>query len=345
MPERTFAIYEVSGKFISDGTDTKVLRVASMTVKDDDNLLNATAASDSGTPQVITTSLGNPSTYRFVFDDTIRFRNGTGPFANETVKTFQMTIDGTQRSFVMNDTGSDIAGFKLGSTINLQSYQAYTPIKYADIPCFVAGTMISTPGGRRAVETLEAGDLVLTRDHGPQPVCWTGRAILDGRALMARPELRPIRIAADAFGPSRPDADLLLSPQHRVLVEGWEVDLTQGVAEALAPAKHLVGDSVMVDPSPDGVTYHHLMFATHEIIEANGLATESLLDRRDDPRRTRRGADRRDLRALSRSRGRHAAGLRAPDPESPRGRGARPPGLPRRHALNRKCSTSPSRTS
>jgi hypothetical protein len=41
--------------------------------------------------------------------------------------------------------------------------------------CFVTGTRIATPGGARPVETLAPGDLVMTRDHGAQPLLWTGR--------------------------------------------------------------------------------------------------------------------------------------------------------------------------
>jgi len=39
------------------------------------------------------------------------------------------------------------------------------------IPCFVAGSMIETADGPRAVEGLTAGDMVMTRDDGPQPLC------------------------------------------------------------------------------------------------------------------------------------------------------------------------------
>ena len=42
------------------------------------------------------------------------------------------------------------------------------------VPCFVAGTRITTPRGDVAVETLRPGDLVLTKDDGFQPLRWSG---------------------------------------------------------------------------------------------------------------------------------------------------------------------------
>ncbi len=40
--------------------------------------------------------------------------------------------------------------------------------------CFMAGTMIRTPNGEVAVETLKRGDLVLTNDGRSVPVDWLG---------------------------------------------------------------------------------------------------------------------------------------------------------------------------
>ena len=72
--------------------------------------------------------------------------------------------------------------------------------------CFTPGTRIATPTGPRLIQTLQPGDLVLTKDDGPQPVIWTGERRMSGARLYAMPHLRPIRFRAGSLGsigPSR----------------------------------------------------------------------------------------------------------------------------------------------
>lgn len=97
------------------------------------------------------------------------------------------------------------------------------------VTCFVAGAMIATPGGERPVETLRAGDRVITADHGAQALRWAG-----GRAVMARGAAAPVRFAPGVLGNDRP---LLVSPQHRMLLSGWRVELMFGAGEVLAAAR------------------------------------------------------------------------------------------------------------
>src|SRR5690606_32383544 len=56
----------------------------------------------------------------------------------------------------------------------------YTRIEDVSITpiCFTSGTLIATPDGERAVETLRPGDLVMTRDHGPQELRWVGMRVM-----------------------------------------------------------------------------------------------------------------------------------------------------------------------
>ena len=196
----------------------------------------------------------------------------------------------------MNDTTGSIPGAQVGDSVNLQSYVSYTPVQYNNIPCFAAGTMIRTKGGESAVENLQAGDLVWTRDHGFQPLRWVGRAVLSRRDLLARPHLAPITLHRGALGPDMPAADLTLSPQHRVLLRGWELELTLGVEEAFAAAKYLLGRAgVIRDTACDGISYHHLLFDRHEVIESNGLLSESFLVGET----IRKGMDEAQLRELN----------------------------------------------
>jgi len=144
-------------------------------------------------------------------------------------------------------------------------------------PCFTPGTMIRVRGGTKPVEEIMVGDLVKTLDRGVQPVRWVGAVKLGGAALQANPTFRPVVIRKDAFGAGRPRRDMMVSPQHRVLLDGWQAELICGAPQVLAAAAHLVNDcNVRVAPLADEVTYIHLQFDQHEIVESDGLLTESL---------------------------------------------------------------------
>ncbi|WP_084861353.1 Hint domain-containing protein [Salibaculum halophilum] len=152
-------------------------------------------------------------------------------------------------------------------------------LKYSDgVPCFTAGTQILTPGGPRPVEDLAPGDLVVTRDAGPQPIRWAGRVEVDAARLRNDPALRPVRIAAHAFGPGRPARDLRLSQQHRLLVAGPWVPLYFGHDQVLCAAVHMVnGRTVRLDRAERRVVYHHFLCDAHQVVYADGLEAESFL--------------------------------------------------------------------
>jgi hypothetical protein len=137
------------------------------------------------------------------------------------------------------------------------------------VPCFVAGTRIATPGGEVAVERLQPGDLVLTLDHGAQPLRWIG-----ARTVPAAGDFAPVRIRAGSFGRHR---GLMLSPQHRVLVRDEAAELLFGEAEVLVAARDLVDGWSVTRVEGGEVTYVHLLFDRHEVVWSEGLATESFL--------------------------------------------------------------------
>ncbi|WP_299419903.1 Hint domain-containing protein [uncultured Shimia sp.] len=144
-------------------------------------------------------------------------------------------------------------------------------------PCFTPGTMIRVQGGQKPVEDIQVGDKVKTLDHGFQTVRWVGQVTLRGVQLIANPEFRPVQIQKNAFGAGRPCRALTVSPQHRVLLDGWRAELFCGEPQVLAAAVHLVNDSSVRVVRPDGpVTYIHLQFDQHEIVDSEGLFTESL---------------------------------------------------------------------
>lgn len=144
------------------------------------------------------------------------------------------------------------------------------------IPCFCTGTLLDTPTGPRAVQDLAVGDLVMTRDHGPQPIRWRGHVRLDALDLDTRPHLRPILVPPGALGTGCPSTALRLSPQHRVLVRSKVVERIARTAEALVAVKHLLGtNGIAVDRQAGSVDYFHLMFDRHEVVFSNGAESES----------------------------------------------------------------------
>ncbi len=149
--------------------------------------------------------------------------------------------------------------------------------------CFVRGTRVLTPTGLKAVEDIEVGDRIVTRDHGTQPVRWIGSTKLPQAALEARPELRPIRLKAGSMGDNLPERDLCVSRQHRILVRGWQAELLFGTAEGvLTPAFTLINDSTIVtDHGSQNVEYFHMAFDNHEVVYAEGVEAESFHPYRD----------------------------------------------------------------
>lgn len=142
--------------------------------------------------------------------------------------------------------------------------------------CFTQDTRIDTPDGPRPVQDLCAGDWVRTKDNGAQQIVWRGHRRMSGARLYAMPELRPVRIRAGALGDRRPDGDLLVSPQHRVMVRGDMARVLFNEPEVLVAAEHLLNDaSITTEFNVDHAIYHHLMFPRHEILWANGVECES----------------------------------------------------------------------
>ena len=146
-----------------------------------------------------------------------------------------------------------------------------------DVTCFVAGTLIQTRDGVKPVETLKVGDEVLTRDNGYQAIRWIGSTRVSAAALARRPELRPIRISAGALAANVPSADLLVSPQHRVLVRSKIAMRVFGAMEVLVPAKQLMQiDGIDYAEDLATVDYFHFLCDRHEVVISNGAETESL---------------------------------------------------------------------
>src|SRR6056297_1916942 len=155
--------------------------------------------------------------------------------------------------------------------------------------CFADGTLIETPRGPVPVENLTAGDLVRTVDRGFRPLTWVSHTRMSWDA--APHSDKPVLIKAGALGNGLPETDLKVSPQHLILLP--DTAHHKGV---FAPAIALVGlNGVRQMNGCRKVTYHHIMFAAHEVVFANGLPCESFFPGRmalralsDDNRRSLR---------------------------------------------------------
>jgi hypothetical protein len=147
-------------------------------------------------------------------------------------------------------------------------------LDFADFPCFAAGSMILTPAGETEVTRLKPGDLVMTRDHGPQPLRWIGMRELTF-PVVPHPR-QPILFQSVALSGPGIGRRLAVSPQHRMLLAGPEVRRMFGVAEVLAPAKGLtVLKGVRPMKGRLSATYVSLLFDRHEVLTANGYGSES----------------------------------------------------------------------
>ena len=201
---------------------------------------------------------------------TISHINGIAVVAGDTVtlntgQTVTLNANGTIT--IVGDGDIENINFTYTTGDGTNSDTAF--VNVSSIPCFVAGTMIQTVDGDVAVEDLKPGDLVITRDEGPRPVRWAG-----SRDVEAMGDFAPIRIRAGTFGTH---GDLLLSPQHRVLVRDSLAELLFGEQEVLIAAKDLLNDRSVIRRYGGMVTYVHLMFDRHQVIYSEGLPTESFL--------------------------------------------------------------------
>ncbi|MEL6958164.1 MAG: Hint domain-containing protein [Pseudomonadota bacterium] len=142
--------------------------------------------------------------------------------------------------------------------------------------CFTPGTMIRTEDGVVPVETIGPGTRVQTKDNGCQEVLWTGARRVTGARLYAMPHLNPIRLRAGSLDNDVPDAGLLVSPDHRVMVKGPRARALFNTDEVLVAARDLVNEqSIYIDRSLREVSYIHMLLPMHEVVFANGVESET----------------------------------------------------------------------
>ena len=138
--------------------------------------------------------------------------------------------------------------------------------------CFLKGTTIRTVSGDRKIEDLAVGDLLPTMFGGLRPVQWIGRYPIK-KSDPYKPWVKdalPIRIARSALGPNLPHADLYVTGYHSLLIDG-----------VLAPAVTLINGTTIVrdkEREYDELEYFHVKLESHDVIYAEGVLAETLLE-------------------------------------------------------------------
>lgn len=140
-------------------------------------------------------------------------------------------------------------------------------IQQATWSCLLAGTGILTPDGDRPVQDLRPGDQVVTRGGELATVRWVGRQ--SAITLFAGPAATPVLIRAGALGEGVPTADLYVSQDHAICIDG-----------ILANAHALInGTTILLAPeTPAQLDYYHVELDRHRLIVANGTFVESFVD-------------------------------------------------------------------
>lgn len=212
----------------------------------------------------------------FVPDEVALYTGGTITIAGTTYTDIDMVVtlftDGTYAVRIMDydippGIYSDVTYIELG-TWNGVEYSGVT-LSGVDQPfvCFAAGTRVETPDGPKRVERLQVGDMVLTRDHGPQTVRWVANRHVPGQGPNA-----PVRIPVGALGNDR---IVELSPQHRVMVAGPKIDLYFNTPEVLVRAKDLVGVNGISYVRRPVAHYVHFACDRHEVVTAHNMPIET----------------------------------------------------------------------
>ncbi|MCK0101767.1 Hint domain-containing protein [Pseudohalocynthiibacter aestuariivivens] len=143
---------------------------------------------------------------------------------------------------------------------------------FAEVACvsFGRGTRITLASGEQCpIENLRIGDKVLTRDDGPQTVRWIGQ-----NTIRAVGEFAPIFIKKGALNNEN---NLLVSHNHRLFVYQRCDEIGLGRSEVLVQARHLVNGTTIYEQEGGFIDYFQILFDTHQIIYAEGIAAESLL--------------------------------------------------------------------
>ena len=193
--------------------------------------------------------------------DTSGLTGGSGPGGQVIARDVVVGVDPQGFAVLTFPSGEQL----VLTGVSPSSVNSVAQLHAMGVPCYAAGTRIDTPDGPRPIEAIGTGDLVVTRDHGVQPVLWRARRRVSPAEMAARPVLRPVELRAGALGNLRA---LRLSAQHGLACGG-----------ALVRAAHLAEaapDLARALPGRAAIVYHHLLLPAHALLRAEGIWAESL---------------------------------------------------------------------
>ncbi len=232
-----------------------------------DNPINAqfsggggTLTFDQGLLNILTTE---PTVLNFGVNDHIDFG---APVAPTDMILYVPNVGDTGGALTLETSSGEVVG-----AVNLVGQ--YTPANFTlgtegiDFACFLRGTHILTPEGEVPVESLRAGDLVMTATNGAVPIKAVRRRSFTA-PQSASDKVRPVQIDAGALGDNVPHRNLYLSPDHSVHFDGM-----------LVPAQLLLNGRTITQPAHTApVEYIHVEVEPHDLIVAEGAFSESYLD-------------------------------------------------------------------
>ncbi|MGH1369218.1 MAG: Hint domain-containing protein [Maritimibacter sp.] len=243
---------------------------------------SVTTNNDAGSNDTLTYDLGAGSVTSEM--DSVMLLNGTVTFHDGSTfsSNFAVMQDDIGNVFmIVLDSQSELVSDGIDSvTFTSVTGSNYSGVTQAnaddhDFVCFGPGTLLQTPDGAVRADKLRLGDQLLTLDNGPQPIRWIAKQRLNFAG--GQHPAQPIRLRKNALGKALPQRDLLLSPNHRLLVKTAPSFALHDPLGALAPIKALTRTKgIRALPGRRHITYFNFLLPRHEVIIAEGIAVESL---------------------------------------------------------------------
>ncbi|ETF02516.1 hypothetical protein W822_06540 [Advenella kashmirensis W13003] len=219
--------------------------------------------------------LGQDATSTLIYDPTgINLQLSDYPTITGVTAGDQIQVVGATSGAYVN--GDLVFKNDLGLTVGRFNADGLDPSKLVfdggsmTYACYLKGTHIATPEGEVKVETLQAGDKVLTASGGVATVKWLGHRTLYKSRIPAKDAVRafPVLFKKDSIADNVPHRDLTLSPGHHVSFDG-----------TLVPAMMLVNGQTIVQQFNTKVfEYFHVELEQFDIMLAEGVPAESYVD-------------------------------------------------------------------